>query len=188
MLLIDEIDKADDEFEAFLLELLSDYQISVPELGTIKAKSTPLVFLTSNNKRELGDALKRRCLHLHIPFPDAALEQSIVRRRVPEAEAPQRATRRLRAGPAQARSQEGPGDQRDARLGAHAGADACARTRRRSRARDAQRAAEIPGRHRGGRTGDRGPDRRREEGIGVAAFPGVIVDFWGRHARACPGP
>ena len=87
VLLIDEIDKADDEFEAFLLELLSDYQISVPELGTIKAKSTPLVFLTSNNKRELGDALKRRCLHLHIPFPDAALEQSIVRRRVPEAEA-----------------------------------------------------------------------------------------------------
>ena len=87
ILLIDEIDKADDEFEAFLLELLSDYQISVPELGTIKAKSTPLVFLTSNNKRELGDALKRRCLHLHIPFPDQALEQSIVRRRVPEAEA-----------------------------------------------------------------------------------------------------
>jgi MoxR-like ATPase len=87
VLLIDEIDKADDEFEAFLLELLSDYQISVPELGTIKARSTPLVFLTSNNKRELGDALKRRCLHLHIPFPDAALEQSIVRRRVPEAEA-----------------------------------------------------------------------------------------------------
>jgi len=87
VLLIDEIDKADDEFEAFLLELLSDYQISVPELGTIKARSTPLVFLTSNNKRELGDALKRRCLHLHIPFPDQALEQAIVRRRVPEAEA-----------------------------------------------------------------------------------------------------
>jgi MoxR-like ATPase len=87
VLLIDEIDKSDDEFEAFLLELLSDYQISVPELGTIKAKSTPLVFLTSNNKRELGDALKRRCLHLHIPFPDTALEQAIVRKRVPEAEA-----------------------------------------------------------------------------------------------------
>ncbi|MDE2363524.1 MAG: MoxR family ATPase [Hyphomicrobiales bacterium] len=87
VLLVDEIDKADDEFEAFLLELLSDYQISVPELGTIKARSTPLVFLTSNNKRELGDALKRRCLHLHIPFPDPGLEQAIVRRRVPEAEA-----------------------------------------------------------------------------------------------------
>ena len=87
VLLIDEIDKADDEFEAFLLELLSDYQISVPELGTIKARSTPLVFLTSNNKRELGDALKRRCLHLYIPFPDMSLEREIVRKRVPEAEA-----------------------------------------------------------------------------------------------------
>jgi MoxR-like ATPase len=86
VLLIDEIDKADDEFEAFLLELLSDYQISVPELGTVKAIVPPLVFLTSNNKRELGDALKRRCLHLHIPFPDMALEQAIIKSRVPDAE------------------------------------------------------------------------------------------------------
>ncbi len=91
VLLIDEIDKADDEFEAFLLELLSDYQISVPELGTIKARTTPYVFLTSNNKRELGDALKRRCLHLHIPFPEMALEQAIIKSRVPEAEARLRA-------------------------------------------------------------------------------------------------
>jgi MoxR-like ATPase len=86
VLLIDEIDKADDEFEAFLLELLSDYQISVPELGTIRAKSIPLVFITSNNRREIGDALKRRCLHLHIDFPDAALERAIIATRVPEAE------------------------------------------------------------------------------------------------------
>ena len=71
VLLIDEIDKSDDEFEAFLLEILSDYQISIPELGTVKAKKPPLVFLTSNNTREIGDALKRRCLHLYIPFPDA---------------------------------------------------------------------------------------------------------------------
>ena len=91
VLLIDEIDKADDEFEAFLLELLSDYQVSVPELGTIRAKTTPLVFLTSNNRREIGDALKRRCLHLHIDFPDAALERSIIARRVPDAEARLRA-------------------------------------------------------------------------------------------------
>lgn len=91
VLLIDEIDKSDDEFEAFLLELLSDYQISVPELGTIKAKSTPIVFLTSNNTREIGDALKRRCIHLYIPFPDAALERRIIASRVPALEARLRA-------------------------------------------------------------------------------------------------
>ncbi|MDZ4290609.1 MAG: MoxR family ATPase [Hydrogenophaga sp.] len=86
VLLIDEIDKSDDEFEAFLLELLSDYQISVPELGTIKARTTPIVLLTSNNTREIGDALKRRCLHLYIQFPDTELEQRIIRSRVPEVE------------------------------------------------------------------------------------------------------
>lgn len=84
VLLIDEIDKADQEFEAFLLELLSDYQISIPELGTVKAKSKPIVLLTSNNTRELGDALKRRCLHLYIPFPSKAIEQKIISAQVPE--------------------------------------------------------------------------------------------------------
>jgi len=84
ILLIDEIDKADQEFEAFLLELLSDFQISIPELGTVKAKSKPLVFLTSNNTRELGDALKRRCLHLYIPFPTKEIEQKIITAQVPE--------------------------------------------------------------------------------------------------------
>jgi|TARA_R100000687_G_scaffold38290_3_gene31243 MoxR-like ATPase len=78
VLLVDEIDKADQEFEAFLLELLSDYQVSIPEIGTVKAKSTPIVMLTSNNTRELGDALKRRCLHLYIPFPDTELENRIL--------------------------------------------------------------------------------------------------------------
>lgn len=86
VLLIDEIDKSDHEFEAYLLEILSDYQISVPEIGTIKAKTKPLVFLTSNNTREMSDALKRRCLHLYIPFPDAALERRIIQTRVPELE------------------------------------------------------------------------------------------------------
>ena len=84
VLLIDEIDKSDDEFEAFLLEILSDYQISIPELGTVKAKKPPLVFLTSNNTREIGDALKRRCLHLYIPFPDAVRENTILQARVPQ--------------------------------------------------------------------------------------------------------
>ena len=84
VLLIDEIDKADEEFEAFLLEILSDYQVTVPELGTIEADIKPLVFLTSNNTREMSAALKRRCLHLHIPFPNRKLETRIVAQRVPE--------------------------------------------------------------------------------------------------------
>ena len=84
ILLIDEIDKSDEEFEAFLLEVLSDYQVTVPEIGTIRANVPPIVILTSNNVRELGDALKRRCLHLHISFPDAARERQIVQARVPD--------------------------------------------------------------------------------------------------------
>ena len=86
VLLIDEIDKSDDEFEAFLLEILSDYQVSIPEIGTIEGKVKPIVFLTSNNTREIGDALKRRCLHLYIPFPDAKLEDQIIASRVPDIE------------------------------------------------------------------------------------------------------
>lgn len=85
VLLIDEIDKADHEFESLLLEILSDFQISIPEIGTVKAaQEPPMVFLTSNNTREISDALKRRCLHLYIPFPDVALEQRIIHARVPE--------------------------------------------------------------------------------------------------------
>lgn len=83
VLLIDEVDKADQEFEAFLLELLSDFQVTIPELGTISADVPPIVFLTSNSTRDMGDALKRRCLHLHIGFPDANLERRIVEVRVP---------------------------------------------------------------------------------------------------------
>jgi MoxR-like ATPase len=83
VLLIDEIDKADSEFEAFLLEVLSDFQVSVPELGTLRARHIPLVVLTSNNAREMSDALKRRCLHLFIDFPAAAQERQIVRMKVP---------------------------------------------------------------------------------------------------------
>ena len=83
VLLIDEIDKSDEEFEAFLLEVLSAFQVSIPEIGTVEAKTPPLVFLTSNNMREMGDALKRRCLHLYIPLPDEKLERRIVASRVP---------------------------------------------------------------------------------------------------------
>jgi len=83
VLLIDEVDRADDEFEAFLLELLSDFQITIPEIGTIAATSRPIVILTSNRTRELHDALKRRCLYNWIGFPEQAQEIEIVKSRVP---------------------------------------------------------------------------------------------------------
>jgi MoxR-like ATPase len=85
VLLIDEIDKADAEFEAFLLEVLSDFAVTVPELGTMKAHTQPIVVLTSNAAREMSDALRRRCLHLHLDFPDEERERLIIRRRVPDA-------------------------------------------------------------------------------------------------------
>ncbi|MEZ7979128.1 MAG: MoxR family ATPase [Myxococcota bacterium] len=83
LLLIDEVDKSDPEFEAFLLEILSDFQVTIPEIGTIKARSQPLVFLTSNDAREMSDALKRRCLHLWIDYPSEELEVRILDRKVP---------------------------------------------------------------------------------------------------------
>jgi MoxR-like ATPase len=83
VLLVDEVDRLEVETEALLLELLSDYQVSIPELGTISARQVPLVFLTSNNTRELSEALKRRCLFLHIDYPDVAREKEIVLTRVP---------------------------------------------------------------------------------------------------------
>ena len=83
VLLIDEVDRADEEFEAFLLELLSDFQVSIPELGTIKASSIPRVVLTSNSTRELSDALRRRCLYHYVDYPDAERETRIILARVP---------------------------------------------------------------------------------------------------------
>ncbi len=85
VLLIDEIDRSDEEFEAFLLEILSDFQVSVPELGTLRAQHRPHVILTSNRSRELSDALRRRCLYLWIDYPSFEKELSIVRRKVPRA-------------------------------------------------------------------------------------------------------
>ena len=84
MLLIDEVDKSDPEFEAFLLEILSDFQVTIPEIGTIESNSQPLVFLTSNDAREMSDALKRRCLHLWIDYPNEELEVRILDAKVPE--------------------------------------------------------------------------------------------------------
>jgi MoxR-like ATPase len=87
VLLIDEIDRADDEFEAFLLELLSDFQVSIPELGTIRATTIPHVVLTSNGTRELSDALRRRCLYHYVDYPDVDREARIIMARIDGASA-----------------------------------------------------------------------------------------------------
>src|SRR5438045_191193 len=87
VLLIDEVDRVEIETEALLLEVLSDFQVSIPELGTIKGTQRPIVLLTSNNTRELSEALKRRCLYLHVDYPDLDREKDIVRVRVPEIDA-----------------------------------------------------------------------------------------------------
>lgn len=84
VLLVDEVDKSDPEFEAFLLEMLSDFTVSIPEIGTISARTIPLVILTSNNSREMSDALKRRCLHLFLDFPSPEIEFEIVRLKIPQ--------------------------------------------------------------------------------------------------------
>ena len=83
MLLIDEVDRLDTEAEALLLEVLSDYQISIPEIGTVRGARTPMVFLTCNRSRDLSEALRRRCLYLHIDYPPAEREREIIRKRVP---------------------------------------------------------------------------------------------------------
>src|SRR5215207_11479658 len=93
ILLIDELDRTDEAFEAFLLELLSDFQVTIPELGTVKAAEPPIVILTSNRTREIHDALKRRCLYHWVDYPDAARELAIVKARVPDA--PQRLSREV---------------------------------------------------------------------------------------------
>jgi MoxR-like ATPase len=87
ILLIDEIDRTDEAFEAFLLEVLSDFQVTIPELGTVKAKEPPIVVITSNRTREVHDALKRRCLYHWIGYPDAAREEAIIRAKRPQASA-----------------------------------------------------------------------------------------------------
>ena len=123
VLLVDEIDKADPEFEAFLLEVLADNAVTIPELGTFKAKHVPRVVLTSNNARELSDALKRRCLHLYMDFPSKDRELRILRTAAPGPlrEAPRPGRRRDPEDP-RARSEEAALHLRDAGLGAEPGA------------------------------------------------------------------
>ena len=123
VLLIDEIDKTDQEFEAMLLELLSDFQISIPELGRIESRTHPVVLLTSNNSRELTEALKRRCLYLWLDYPELEHELEIVRLHAPELTRDDRAPARRgrRHGP-RARPEEAAVDRRVDRLGARAAA------------------------------------------------------------------
>ena len=104
VLLIDEIDRADDEFEAFLLELLSEFQVSIPELGTVRATTRPLVVVTSNRTRELHDALKRRCLYHWIDYPSPEREKAIVHARLPDV--PDEVARRVCAAVARLRAED----------------------------------------------------------------------------------
>ena len=117
VLLIDEIDRADEPFEAFLLELLSDFQVSIPEYGTVRAERPPLVVMTSNRTREVHDALKRRCLYQWIGYPERDVELAIVAARAPEAGADVAgARRRVRASAAHAGSVQGAGRRGNDRL------------------------------------------------------------------------
>ena len=159
VLLIDEVDRVEIETEALLLEVLSDFQVSIPELGTIEGKQRPMVFLTSNNTRELSEALKRRCLFLHIDYPDVEREKEIVRVRVPEVDdSAGRADRQGRRLDPQPRPQEGAVDLGDDRLGAHARVPRSQRDHARVDGRDAARAPQVPDRHHQGAQGAR---RRR---------------------------
>ncbi len=146
VLLVDEVDRADDEFEAFLLEVLSTYQVTIPELGTVAAATPPVVVLTSNRTRELHDALKRRCLYHWIDHPGLAREVAIVRSRAPEvsatlAEQVVGVVQRLRAA---GRPREAAGRRGDPRLGAGAAAPRHHRPRPRVLGPHARRPGEVP--------------------------------------------
>ena len=167
VLLIDEIDRTDEAFEAFLLEVLADFQITIPEMGTVKAEHPPIVVITSNRTREVHDALKRRCLYHWVGYPSAERELAIVRTKVPGVEQKTvRAGGRLRAGAAQAGSVQVAGRRRDAGLGRGVVRARRGRARSGDGVRHARRAAEIPGRHRQARRlQGQGNARRGEVGF-----------------------
>ena len=148
VLLVDEVDRVELETEALLLEILSEYQVSIPELGTVRATQLPMVFLTSNNTRELSEALKRRCLYLHIDYPDLEREREIVRdqgaRHQRGAGRPGGAHRALAAHPGAAQGTLGV---RDHRLGAHPRAARGGDDRRRRGQGDAAHPVEVSSRH-----------------------------------------
>jgi MoxR-like ATPase len=147
VLLIDEVDRADDEFEAFLLEVLSDFQVTIPEIGTISAPEPPAVVITSNRTRELHDALKRRCLYHWIEFPDLEREVEIIRLRAPGTSEPlARSVAETVARPARARPREAARRRGGDRLGAGAFPPGRGVGGRASRPGDARLGGEEPGR------------------------------------------
>ena len=174
MLLVDEVDRLEIETEALLLEVLSDYQVSIPELGTIRATQIPLVFLTSNNTRELSEALKRRCLFLHLDYPSLERERAIVLAKVPGvteelADQVARIVRSLRS----LELEEAPLHLRDPRLGAHARAlRASSRSTPPATRRQLARPAQVPLGHRRARPRS-SPSRPASE---RARRPPVVLD------------
>ena len=149
VLLIDELDRTDEPFEAFLLELLSDFQVTIPEIGTIRADHPPIVVITSNRTREIHDALKRRCFYYWVDYPNAERELEILKRKAPRASADIVAPgRRVRAEIAQDGFVQIARHRRDDRLGRGADAARRAGTDPRGDPRHARRPAQVPGRHR----------------------------------------
>ena len=162
VLLIDELDRTDEPFEAYLLEVLSDWQISIPETGTLRASEPPIVVITSNRTREIHDAVKRRCFYHWVDYPDAARELEILRRKAPKASAgPVQGGGRLRAAAARRRAVQAAGGRRDHRLGELPGGARSHRARPGDGQQYARRAAQVPGRHREDRRrGSHAPGRR----------------------------
>ena len=152
VLLVDEIDRADDEFEAFLLEVLTEHAVTIPEIGEVRAKEPPLVVLTSNRTREVHDALKRRCLYLWLDHPDVAREIEILHARLPALPDRLAAQVARRGAAARGRPAQAAGRRRDPRLGAGAAARRRPAPRPRQRGRHAGRRAQVP---RGRRPGAR---------------------------------
>ena len=188
VLLIDELDRTDEAFEAFLLEVLADNQVTIPEMGTVKAEHPPIIVITSNRTREIHDALKRRCLYHWVGYPTAERELKIVRAKVPgiskklSQEVVHFVQALRRAGPVQVAGRRGV-----ARLGG--GADRARRRGARSRDRvgHARRAAEVSGRHRAHRRHEgEGTARRgacRDAGGGVGDCHSAVRRRVGRHGR-----
>ena len=161
VLLIDELDRTDEPFEAYLLEVLAEYQVTIPELGAIKAASPPIVIITSNRTREIHDAIKRRCLYHWVDFPNAERELAIVRRKVPGADAPFARGRCVYAAAARDGLVQVAGDCRNAGLGRGIGRPRPHEPRPGDGGRHAWRVAQIPGRYRRRDTADRGAARCR---------------------------
>ena len=144
VLLVDEIDRADDEFEAFLLEVLTEHAVTIPEIGEVRAKEPPLVVLTSNRTREVHDALKRRCLYLWLDHPDVAREIEILPAGSPGCRSGWPRRSRSRCASCAGRADQAARRRRDARLGARPAAGRRRPSRRRQRGRHARRRPQVP--------------------------------------------